>query len=162
MVVTAHRKTAGLAQESRRERFGLGGNRGRPFDRHQRHAQLIRQRRQNVAHGHEAHVDQRFAELVAALFLQLERALQILIGDELALNQDFAEAHESELLDGEDARERRPIGPSRFDIHQRPLLRVQHNLRRQALGVFAAPVEQRNPQRDLFLVRHGVQATRRS
>ena len=41
----------------------------------------------------EAEVDQDLAELVAALFLQFERAVQILLGDQLALDQDLAEPH---------------------------------------------------------------------
>jgi hypothetical protein len=86
VVLAAHRQAAELAQESRRERFGFRRKRkGGAIDGNQRHAQLLRQRRQNVAHGDEAHVDQRFADLVAALFLQFERPLQIFLGDQLAL-----------------------------------------------------------------------------
>ncbi len=52
---------------------------GRGVDGDQRHIQLLRERRQNVAHGDEAHVDQRFADLIAALFLQFERPFQVFL-----------------------------------------------------------------------------------
>ncbi len=90
VIVAAHRQAAELAQEARRERFGFRRNHGRGVDRNQPNLQLFRERRQNVAHGDEAHVDQRLADFVAALLLQFERPLQIFGGDELPLDQDLA------------------------------------------------------------------------
>ena len=90
MIFAAHRQAAELPQEARRERFGFGRDEGRGVDGNQRHFQLFRERRQNIAHGDETHVDQRFADLVAALFLQLERPLQVFLGDQLTLDQNLA------------------------------------------------------------------------
>ncbi len=47
----------------------------------------------HIAHGDEAHVDQRFADFVAALLLQFERPLQVFFGDQLALDQNLAQPH---------------------------------------------------------------------
>jgi hypothetical protein len=58
-----------------------------------RDLQLFGQRGQHVAHCHKAEVDQDLAELVAALALQLERAIEILRSDQTALDQDLAQAH---------------------------------------------------------------------
>ena len=70
--------------------FRRGGR--RPVHRHQRHAQLIGERRQHVALRDEPHIDQNLAELVAALRLQFERALQVFGLDLLPLDQDLAQA----------------------------------------------------------------------
>ena len=47
----------------------------------------------HVARGDEAQVDQNLAELVAALPLQFERAVQIFTGDQALLNQNLAKPH---------------------------------------------------------------------
>ena len=75
---TADGNEAALAHEARREAFDLGRGGRRAVERDQRHAELLGERGQHVAHGDEAHVDQDLAQLVAALALQFERALQIL------------------------------------------------------------------------------------
>ena len=54
---------------------------------------MFGKRGQHVAHGHESHVDQNLAELVAALALEFERALNVLPGQQAALDQNLAEAH---------------------------------------------------------------------
>ena len=83
---------AALAQEAVREAFDFGSGGRRAIHRHQRDAELIGERGQHVALGDEAHVDQDLAELVAALLLQFERALEILGLDLAALDQDLAQA----------------------------------------------------------------------
>src|SRR6185437_12669915 len=94
MIRQADRKAAELAQEFRRECFRFRGNGGRPVDGNQWNAELVAQRRQHIAHGDEAEIYQRLAELVAAFFLQLERAIEILRRNQLARNQRFAEPHQ--------------------------------------------------------------------
>ena len=85
------RRGTGAGSAARAFDFGRGGRRA--VDGHQRHAQLFGERGQHVALGDEAHVDQDLAQLVAALALQFERAVEILRFDQLALDQDFAQAH---------------------------------------------------------------------
>ena len=80
-------------RRKRGESVSVSGETAGGLDRHQRNLQLLRERRQHVAHGDEAHVDQNLAELVAALALQFERAVEILLGDQLALDQDLAQPH---------------------------------------------------------------------
>src|SRR5581483_7375563 len=64
----------------------------------QRYLQLFRQRRKHIAHRDKAHINQRFADLIAALFLQLERPLQVFLRDQLALDEDFAQPHGVRIL----------------------------------------------------------------
>src|ERR1043166_3463137 len=66
------------------------------FDRDQRHAELIAERGEHVALREQAHVDHDLAQLVAALQLQFERALQIFRLDLAARHQDFAQALETQ------------------------------------------------------------------
>jgi hypothetical protein len=47
--------------------------------------------------GDEPEVDQNLAQLVAALALQLQRAFEILLGNQPALNEDLAQSHEKQL-----------------------------------------------------------------
>ena len=79
VIVQRDRQAAELAQKFRGERFGFGRNRGRTVDREQRNLQLLGQRGEHVAHGDEAQIDQDLAELVAALALQFQRAVEILL-----------------------------------------------------------------------------------
>ena len=72
-----HGIRAALAQEALREAFDFGRGRRRPVHRDQRQAELVGKRRQHVALGDEAHVDENLAQLVAALVLQFERAFQV-------------------------------------------------------------------------------------
>ena len=58
-----------LPQEPLGESFDFGSRGRRPVHRHQRRAQLIRQRRQHIALRDQPHVDHDLAELVAAFFL---------------------------------------------------------------------------------------------
>ena len=85
------REKAALAQEAGRKPFQFGRGGRRRVDRDQRHAQLLGKRRQHVALGDEAHVDQDLAELVAALALQFERALEVFRLIELALDEHLAQ-----------------------------------------------------------------------
>ena len=57
------------------------------------HLQLLRQRGQHVAQRDEAQIDQNLAQLIAALALQFERAVQVLASDQVLLDQDFAKPH---------------------------------------------------------------------
>jgi len=54
---------------------------------------LRRQSAEQVTLGEIAHVDQNAAELIAALALQFERAVEIFDGYQTALDQKLAEAH---------------------------------------------------------------------
>ena len=82
-----------LAQKAGGQAVDLGRGRRRSVRRHQRHAELVGERGQYVAHGDEAEVDQDLAQLVAALLLQFERALQVLFRDLATLDQHLAQAH---------------------------------------------------------------------
>ena len=86
----------GMTRHWRRKRARApsisGATGGGPSTRDQRHAKLLGERGQHVAQGDEAQVDQDLAELVAALLLQFERALEIFGLDLAALDQDLAEA----------------------------------------------------------------------
>ena len=88
-----HREGPALPQEAVRKAVDLGRRRRRVVQRDHRHAELIGKRRQHVALGDEAHIDQNLAQLVAALFLDLQGALQVFGLDLLAIHQDFAQAH---------------------------------------------------------------------
>ncbi len=90
VIVQRHGKAAELAQESGESVSVSGETAGGPSMRQQRNLQLLGQRRQHVAHGDEAQVDQDLAQLLAALLLQFERAVEILRGDQLPLDQDLA------------------------------------------------------------------------
>ena len=87
-------KTAELAQESRARAFRFrarrrAGLRWRPAGT----CNCSDSARQHVAHGDEAEIDQDLAELVAALLLQFERAVEVLLRDQLPLDEDLAETH---------------------------------------------------------------------
>ena len=56
---------------------------------HQRDGKLVGKRRDQVAHGDEAHIDQNLAELVAAFFLQFEGAVEIFLFDQAAFEEHF-------------------------------------------------------------------------
>ena len=71
-------KRAALAQEAVREALDFGRGGRRPSTATSGNAKLLGKRRQHVALGDEPHVDQDLAELVAALPLQLQGALQVL------------------------------------------------------------------------------------
>ncbi len=159
VIVAAHWQATELPQESRGERLGFSRNGRWTPNGYERNVQLLSQRRQDIPHRDEAHVDQRLAKLVTALFLQLERALQIFIRDELALDKNFAETHESELVHSYRGGQRRSLSHARFHVHQRAPGRTHHNLGRQALGVFAVPIKQRDAQRDLLACGNRVQRT---
>ena len=75
-----------------REALELGRCRGRALNRRQRHVELFGERGQHVALGHETHVHQDLADLVAALLLQLQGALQILGFDQAPRDQHLAQA----------------------------------------------------------------------
>ena len=94
MVVQRDGKAAELAQKSGRERFELGRDGGRAFERQHRNLQLLGQRGQHIAHGDEAQIHHDLAQLLAAaLFLDIERAGEIVRSDEFPLDQDLAQAH---------------------------------------------------------------------
>jgi len=98
--VQRHRKRARLTQETVRQPFDLRRRGRRPVNRHQRHVQLFAQRRQHVALRHQPHIHQDFAQLVAALTLQFERALQVLGFDLPALDQHLAQPLEAQHAHG--------------------------------------------------------------
>ena len=58
--------------------------------------QAARRGRQHVALGDEAEIDQDLAQFVAALALQFQRAVEILLGDLMTLNEDLAQPHQNE------------------------------------------------------------------
>ena len=94
VIVQRDGKAAELTQKSGRERFELGRDRGRAFERQHRNLQLFGQRRQHIAHGDEAQIHHDLAELLAAaLFLNIERAGEIVRSNELPLDEDLAQAH---------------------------------------------------------------------
>jgi hypothetical protein len=83
-ILDSQRDEAALAHEARREPFELGRRGRRRIQRDQRQAELFGERRQHVARRDEAHVDQDFAQLVAAFFLQFEGAFEIFGLDQAA------------------------------------------------------------------------------
>ena len=82
---------AALAQEAVRQAFDFGRGRRSAIDRDQGDIELIAEGGEHVAVGDGAHVDQNFAELIAALELEFEGALDILRLDFAAFQQDLAE-----------------------------------------------------------------------
>ncbi len=91
LIRAARREGAALAQEAVRQAFDFGRGGRSAIERDQRDTELIGERGEHVALGDEAHIDQDLAELIAALLLQFERALEILRLDLAALDQDLAE-----------------------------------------------------------------------
>ena len=87
-------KGAALAQEAMRQAFDFGRGGRRAIHGDQRDAELIAERGEHIAVGDGAHVDQDFAELIAALLLEFQRALDIFGLDLAAFQQDLAEAHD--------------------------------------------------------------------
>ena len=91
-LVLAHRQRARLAQEARRDalledrELGIAGR----VDQRQR--ELRRQRLGDVALRDDAQRDQQRAELLAAVLLQAQRALEVRGVELAAFDQDFAEA----------------------------------------------------------------------
>src|SRR6266513_5964928 len=71
-IVHCHWKETALPHETRGKVLDFGGHRRRLIERGQRHAELVGERRQDVAHRDEAEVDQNLAQLVAALFLEFK------------------------------------------------------------------------------------------
>ncbi len=88
-----HGKADELAEEADRERLGFGRERGRAVDFDEGDAQLFAERAEHVAHGDEAEIDENFAQLLVAFFLQLEGAVEVVLGDEFARDECLAEAH---------------------------------------------------------------------
>ena len=95
-----HREGAALAQEAVRKSFDLRRHGRRAIHCDQRYAGLVAERREHVALRDQAHIDQDFAQLIAALLLQLERALQVFRIDLAALDQNLAQAHEPHAAGG--------------------------------------------------------------
>ena len=94
MVVQGDGKAAELAQKAGRQRFGFGRDGGRAIEREHRNLQLLGQRGEHIAHGDEAQIHQDLAQLLAAaLFLDVERAGEIVRSDQFPLDQDLAQAH---------------------------------------------------------------------
>src|ERR1039458_5031230 len=81
-------RSEGMAHE-----FDFGGGRGTAIDGDEGDVELVAEGGENVAVGDGAHVDEDFADLVAALQLKFEGALDILGVDLAAFQQDLAEAH---------------------------------------------------------------------
>ena len=100
VVLEGHRKAAELAQEAGREQLGFGRDRGRTVNGNEGHPELVRQRGQHVAHGDEAEVHQGLPQLVAAVLLQFQRAVEVLLGDQLPLHEDLAETLPGREQDG--------------------------------------------------------------
>src|ERR1035441_2142002 len=82
-----------LAQEAMRHAFDFGSGRGNAVDGDERDVELIAEGGEYVALGDGAHVDEDFADLIAALQLKFQGALDILGVDLAAFQQDLAEAH---------------------------------------------------------------------
>ncbi len=93
MIVQHHRQAAELAQKLRGQRLGFRRNGGRPVNDKQRNLQLLRQRQQHVARRDKAQIDQNLTQLIAALALQFERAVQVLASNQVFVDQDFAKPH---------------------------------------------------------------------
>ena len=123
-------KDAALAQKALRETLDFGGRGRRLVHRHDGNAELVGKRRQHVALGDQAHIDQDLAELLAALLLQFEGALQIFRLDLVALDQNLAEPHRARASRREAGR-RGGIG------HRRGALLVFRRLDLAGLGVLA-------------------------
>ena len=98
------RDGAALAQEAMREAFDFGRGGRHAVHRDQRDVELIAERGEHVAVGDGAHVDQDLAELIAALQLEFEGALDIFGLDLAAFEQDLAEAHVARAKGGGSAR----------------------------------------------------------
>ena len=76
---------AALAQEAMRQAFDFGSGGRSAIDGDQRDVELIAERGQHIALGDGAHVHQDLAQLIAALQLEFQRALEILGLDLAAL-----------------------------------------------------------------------------
>ena len=106
-IVHCHWKETALPHETRGKVLDFGGHRRRLIERGQRHAELFGERRQDVAHRDEAEVDQNLAQLVAALFLEFKRAIQVTLLDLVPLDQHFAQPHGAARLIDKQRRGRR-------------------------------------------------------
>ena len=84
---------AALPHETRREALDFGRGLGRLVESGQRHAELFGKRRQHVAHGDEAQVNQDLAELITALLLDFEGAVEVFALNLAALDQHLAQPH---------------------------------------------------------------------
>ena len=82
---------AALAEEAMRQAFDFGSGGRRAIHGDQGDVELIAERGEHVAVGDGAHVHQDLAELIAALQLEFEGALDILGLDLAAFQQDLAE-----------------------------------------------------------------------
>ncbi len=76
-----------------RHAFDFGSGRRHAIDGDQGDVKLIAERGENVAVGDGAHVDQDFADLIAAFQLKFQGALDIGGVDFAAFQEDLAEAH---------------------------------------------------------------------
>ncbi len=96
---TGHRQRerAALPQEAVRQPVDLRRRGRRLVDRHQRDPELVGKRRQHIALRDQPHVHQDLAQLVAALFLQFQRALQVFGLDLATLPQNLAQSLVAEL-----------------------------------------------------------------
>ncbi|MNC92284.1 hypothetical protein D3C83_86790 [compost metagenome] len=58
-----------------------------------RHAELLAETLGDVLFGDEAELDQRFAELAACLFLDPERFLELILGDQTRFGEQLTETN---------------------------------------------------------------------
>ena len=101
MVRTASLRAAGndfgLAHEARRDAVDFGGDGRRAFEDNERDFELLGEDGEHIAIGDRAHVDQDFAELVAALALEFEGAVEVFLLDHVAVEQH---ASDGDAADG--------------------------------------------------------------
>ncbi len=91
--VHAQGEDAGLAEEARRELFGFGGDQRGPVEPGDGQFELFGQRLRDVALRGEAEVHENAAELLAALALEFERALEVFGVQEALAGEDLAQPH---------------------------------------------------------------------